>query len=159
SGRDSIVGTRLTRAHRRALAAVRVNEELPVVVDALELEAGFAEDLLRRVLPVETKIQGLLSDYLGILREAVLLFDHEVLIQLLRLLRDGDPLGVDNAFGQRQVEIVLHLLDADEQQTARLEMGAHVLESLDLLVTVRQVGTEQKLVLCIDDDPNTAARD
>src|SRR2546421_12251630 len=78
-------------AHRRALAAVRVHEELPVVVDALELEAGFAEDLLRRVLAIETKIQGLLSDYLGILREAVLLFDHEVLIQLLR---DGDPLGV-----------------------------------------------------------------
>src|SRR6266567_3295410 len=49
------------RAHRRALAAVRVHEELPVVVDALELEAGFAEDLLRRVLPIETKMQGLLS--------------------------------------------------------------------------------------------------
>ena len=88
-------------------------------------------------MPIETQIQGLLADYLGILREAVLLLDHEVLIQLLRLLRDGDPLGVDNAFGQRQVEIVMHLLDAEEQQTVRLEMGAHVLESLDLLVTVR----------------------
>ena len=38
-------------------------------------------------------------------------------------------------------------------------MGAHVLESLDFLVTVREVRAEQKLVLRIDDDPNTAARD
>ena len=143
-------------ARRRRLAAVRVHEELSLVVDALELEAGFVDDLVHHASPIEAQVQGLLAQFLRAAREAVLLLDHEVII---RLLRSGDPLGIDHAVGQLQVEVVMHLLNAEEQQTVRLEVRAHVFQALNLIVVVGEVSPEEELVLGIDDHPNTPTGD